>query len=346
MYKRRSLAAFAYSLPIGVLAGLVGVGGAEFRLPVLVGALGYSTRRAVPLNLAVSLATLGVGLATRSQTLALQPLVAFVPALFALTAGSVTSAVYGIRLARKLSDRKINLVVCALLAIVGAALVIGGVSGQQLPTTPPQGVYTQVVAGLCCGAAVGMVSSIAGVGGGQLMVPTIAAVLGADIKTAGTASLFINLPTVILLVARYAQGGAYSEGRVLRDTVLPMGGASCVGALCGGLLAGVAPVRALKAMLGVLLILSALSIFGRKREPNGHKGQGSGRRLPRPSPAPQQTGRTDPAARTTPSVLTIPATRANMAARFPRPIPQGDRPCRVATCSCPWRRCCAPWGWA
>ena len=39
--KRHPLAAFSYALPVSALAGLVGVGGAEFRLPVLVGALGY-----------------------------------------------------------------------------------------------------------------------------------------------------------------------------------------------------------------------------------------------------------------------------------------------------------------
>ncbi|MGH2403190.1 MAG: sulfite exporter TauE/SafE family protein, partial [bacterium] len=42
--------AFAYAVPIGVLGGLIGLGGAEFRLPVLAGPLGYSAREAVPLN--------------------------------------------------------------------------------------------------------------------------------------------------------------------------------------------------------------------------------------------------------------------------------------------------------
>lgn len=47
--------AFAYAIPIGVLGGRIGLGGAEFRLPVLVGPLAYSPlvihgrRRATPL---------------------------------------------------------------------------------------------------------------------------------------------------------------------------------------------------------------------------------------------------------------------------------------------------------
>jgi uncharacterized membrane protein YfcA len=37
------------------LAGLVGLGDGEFRLPVLIYVVGYPARTAVPLNLAVSL---------------------------------------------------------------------------------------------------------------------------------------------------------------------------------------------------------------------------------------------------------------------------------------------------
>ncbi len=45
--------AFGFAIPIAILGGLIGLGGAEFRLPVLVGPLGYrALPQAVPLNLA------------------------------------------------------------------------------------------------------------------------------------------------------------------------------------------------------------------------------------------------------------------------------------------------------
>jgi uncharacterized membrane protein YfcA len=47
--------AFGWCVPIGGLAGLVGLGDGEFRLPVLIYVVGYPARTAVPLNLAVSL---------------------------------------------------------------------------------------------------------------------------------------------------------------------------------------------------------------------------------------------------------------------------------------------------
>jgi hypothetical protein len=65
--------AFVFAVPIAVLGGLIGLGGAEFRLPVLVGPLGHPPRRAVPLNLAVSLATIAAALAVRSRSLSLEP---------------------------------------------------------------------------------------------------------------------------------------------------------------------------------------------------------------------------------------------------------------------------------
>ena len=62
---RDSLIAFLIFIPIGLLSGLIGLGGAEFRLPVLVGVLKRQAREAVPINLAISLVTIIASLLTR-----------------------------------------------------------------------------------------------------------------------------------------------------------------------------------------------------------------------------------------------------------------------------------------
>jgi hypothetical protein len=49
------VAAFASGAVIGALGGLVGLGGAEFRLPILIGWFGFAALRAVILNKAMSL---------------------------------------------------------------------------------------------------------------------------------------------------------------------------------------------------------------------------------------------------------------------------------------------------
>ena len=90
--RNRTPLAFLSAIPIAILGGLIGLGGAEFRLPVLAGMLGYSARKAVPLNLAVSLTTIIASLLIRGRTLSLSPLVPFVPSMLALIGGAVVAA--------------------------------------------------------------------------------------------------------------------------------------------------------------------------------------------------------------------------------------------------------------
>src|SRR5918998_1812193 len=93
--KRSPRLALMYGAPIGLLGGLIGLGGAEFRLPVLAGVFGYRARRAVALNLAISLITVVSALLIRAGTLSLLPLVALLPLMIAMIAGAVCAAYLG-----------------------------------------------------------------------------------------------------------------------------------------------------------------------------------------------------------------------------------------------------------
>jgi uncharacterized membrane protein YfcA len=73
--------AFLYAVPIAVLGGLIGLGGAEFRLPVLMRVFEYKAKRAVPINLAISLVTVVCAFATRITTASVEPVVALFPLL-------------------------------------------------------------------------------------------------------------------------------------------------------------------------------------------------------------------------------------------------------------------------
>lgn len=75
-----------------------------------------------------------------------------------------------------------------------------------------------------------MVCSLLGVAGGELIIPTLVLVFGADIKTAGTLSVIISLPTVSVGIWRYARRSA-DDRTDLRELALPMGLGSIVGAL-------------------------------------------------------------------------------------------------------------------
>src|SRR3954469_19141460 len=87
--------AFGWCVPIGGLGGLIGLGGGEFRLPVLMYGIGFDARSAVPLNLLTSLVTLTFALAIRSGAVSLDAVLPYLPEIFGLLAGGTASAVVG-----------------------------------------------------------------------------------------------------------------------------------------------------------------------------------------------------------------------------------------------------------
>lgn len=264
----RPTATFLYAVPIGTLGGLISLGGAEFRLPVLIGPLSYPARQAVPLNLAVSLVTVTASLAIRGGTLTFTPLLPFTSAIMALISGAVVAAFIGATLGAYLSKTQLERIILCLLVGIGSALIVEGFLPQDGPGFLPLAMAWRMGAGIVFGLMIGLVSSLLGVAGGELIIPTLVFAFGADIKTAGTASLLISLPTVCVGILRYASQGAYAERRALTQTVAPMGIGSVIGALIGGLLVGTIPASLLKIGLGIILIISAIRTFRHLRTPH------------------------------------------------------------------------------
>jgi uncharacterized membrane protein YfcA len=149
-----------------------------------------------------------------------------------------------------------------LLLVIGIALIVESVLPQTERALLPNVVNVWIVAGILFGLGIGLVSSLLGVAGGEVIIPTLVFAYGVDIKTAGTASLLISLPTVAVGIARYARRHAYTTG-ALTETVVPMGVGSVIGAVIGGLLVGSVPAPVLKVSLGVILIVSAWRTFRR-----------------------------------------------------------------------------------
>lgn len=256
-----SLVAFCFAVPIALLGGLMGLGGAEFRLPILAGTLGYSARQAVPLNLAVSIVTIFTALLIRGKTLSLNSLIPFQAIIICLIIGAVISAFYGATWVRRVSNKNLEKIILIFLVIIGSALIIEGFLPQTFSALIPSILGVQIIVSLLCGLAIGIVSSMLGVAGGELIIPILVFAFGVDIKTAGTGSLLISLPTVLVGLFRYAQQGAFTEKQPLKITVLPMGIGSVIGAIIGGMLVGIISPAVLKFSLGVILIISAIRVF-------------------------------------------------------------------------------------
>lgn len=264
-YHGRPWYAFGVAVPIGMLGGLIGLGGAEFRLPVLAGPLGYLARRAVALNVAISLITVLASLAIRGGTLTFAPIAPLLLPMGAMIAGALITAFIGPNLVGRLSNERLEQVILVFLVTIGSLLIVEGFLPNQIAALVPSEPLWQVITGVLFGLVIGLVSSMLGVAGGELIIPILIFAYGAEIKVAGTASLLISLPTVMMGVLRYAGQGAYRERHDLTETIGPMGAGSVIGAIMGGLLAGIVPSAILKVGLGIILIWSASRIFRHAR---------------------------------------------------------------------------------
>jgi uncharacterized membrane protein YfcA len=178
-----------------------------------------------------------------------------------MIAGAVSAAYVGTALVHRISERLLERAILAFLVVIGSALIVEAFLPQDVPGLLPESLPVRVVAAVVFGLGVGLVSSLLGVAGGELIIPTLVFAFGVGIKTAGTASLLISLPTVAVGVLRHRGLGSYAERADLARTVVPMGVGSVIGALAGGFLVGVVPAGALKLLLGVILIASAVRIF-------------------------------------------------------------------------------------
>jgi uncharacterized membrane protein YfcA len=98
-----------------------------------------------------------------------------------------------------------------------------------------------------------------GVAGGELIIPTLIVLFAVDIKLAGSLSLAISGPTIIVGLAKYR-----AQGRLTRlpvEFVLLMSAGSIVGALIGSYLLGYVSPSILQVVLGGILLLSALKLW-------------------------------------------------------------------------------------
>jgi uncharacterized membrane protein YfcA len=72
---------------------------------------------------------------------------------------------------------------------------------------------TQTVVGVVAGFVIGAVASFLGVAGGELITPTLVLLFGLDLKVAGTLSLAVSLPTMLVGLARYSKDQTFKYSR-------------------------------------------------------------------------------------------------------------------------------------
>lgn len=251
-------AAFFGGAAIGTLGGLIGLGGAEFRLPLLIGPFGFAALEAVILNKAISLVVVAFALPFRAATVPFDQIAAHWSIIVNLLAGSLAGAWLGAGWAMRLKSETLYKVIAVLLLIIAVVLVFGHdiTAGSALVTGT-----AQIIAGVVAGLVIGAVASLLGVAGGELLIPTLILLFGADIKLAGSLSLAVSLPTMIVGFTRYSRDQSFAVIGSNRTFLLVMAAGSILGAFIGGQLLGIVPSAVLLPGLAVILVISAIKVW-------------------------------------------------------------------------------------
>ena len=255
---RRLTWALAAGAVIGVLGGMIGLGGAEFRLPLLIGVFSFAALQAVIMNKAMSLLVVLTALPARLMSVPYDQVAPHWSVAVNLLAGSLLGAWVGATWATRMRSATLYRVLAALLVLIAAAL--GWSHFGDLDTLPLSDV-ARVAVGIVAGFGIGVVAALMGVAGGELLIPTIVLLYGLDIKTAGSLTLAVSLPTMLVAFARYSRDASFSVLTANRSFVLVMALGSVVGTVAGGLLLGVVSSNILIPLLMALLLASAVKVF-------------------------------------------------------------------------------------
>jgi uncharacterized membrane protein YfcA len=242
---------FISGIAIGAAAGLIGVGGGEFRIPVLLQVLRLPVKEAAGANTVIGLFVVVLSVARRWGQ---QPLTRDDLTLGTIMAAfSIAGAVIGARQAHRLSTPLLKRIVCLYLLAVGVWMVVEGLAEAEHTLLEPVGPARWILAALV-GFLIAAASGALGVAGGEMRIPALMYLFAMPVKVAGTVSLIASIPTVAGGAAAYRRLG-HLPNRVLVLSLL-MGAGSVIGVFAGASLLPLVDKHTLKALLGAILLLA------------------------------------------------------------------------------------------
>jgi uncharacterized membrane protein YfcA len=252
---RKPLMASFFGLIIGFVAGLLGVGGGEFRLPVLICLLGFPVAIAAAANLVIGILTVTTGFATRVLTGVFDAGSAGL--IIAMSFGSIFGAYWGAALTDKVKEKYLKYAVGVLLVALGLKMIHGAFA-EPAGGLPVSYSIEILMFGAVLGLLVGIVCGSLGVAGGELRIPLLIYLFGQSVSVSGTTSLAVSLPTVATGALKHRR-----MGHVDREVIyicIAMGVPSVIGAYIGAVLVPWTPESLLKMVLGVILLLATVRI--------------------------------------------------------------------------------------
>jgi len=179
MTEWRGILPFLVGTGVGSLGGLIGLGGAEFRLPFLIGLFSFAALEAVILNKATSFVVVAAALPFRAGTVPFFAIAGHWSIILNLLAGSLAGASFGAGWAMRVKSGTLYRIIAVLLVLMAvASLFEHDLAGATALATGP----LLILAGIVAGLLIGVVASLLGVAGGELLIPTLVLLFGLEIS--------------------------------------------------------------------------------------------------------------------------------------------------------------------
>ena len=189
------------------------------------------------------------------------------PIAASLVVGGTVGVIVGSYAARKFSERALQMFVALILFAVGLKdvrdAVFGAVSVAQSAWSAGLG-WEQYLVMAVCGLGIGVMSGLAGLGGGVLIVPLLVIGFGVPERIAQGTSLIAILPTAAIGAIVHQANG---EVDVRAAGII--GAAGVPAAIAGSLLALWVPQRTLLGLFGLFLVFAAVRTWPWANPPRG-----------------------------------------------------------------------------
>jgi len=230
----------------GMLAGLTGVGGGVFLVPLMVGLLAMVQHQAHGTSFLVILPIAIVG----AITYGILGHIDDWPLLVGLVSGGAVGVLLGARLMMLLPERHLKWLFGAFLVFVGFAMIITYTSAPTADASSIVLSWGFILSAIGIGFVAGILAGMMGVGGGVVMVPGMVLLLGVGQHTAQGVSLAaIAVKALLGALAHYRQGNVKPRMALL---IIPAAAISC---LLGSVVADQLDAAVLRQLVGGVIII-------------------------------------------------------------------------------------------
>ncbi|MBS7613041.1 sulfite exporter TauE/SafE family protein [Candidatus Bathyarchaeota archaeon] len=253
----KMLTIFCLGFLLGSAAGLIGVGGGEFRIPVLLYILKLPVVAAIAINLLVGLLTVVTSFLRRLQLGLLSG--RGLNIAIVMSPASIIGAYIGAALTGKIPEKPLKRILAVFLITVGLKIGLEPFTGETVVSYLTLGLMEEFALTALVGLAIGIVSGLLGVAGGEYRIPILIYIFSLDIVSAGTASLFVSIPTVASGFLKHQTMGHMNRNTTMIAIVIGLG--SILGAFIGASYVEAVEKGLLKMLLGVILIFATVRMF-------------------------------------------------------------------------------------